>query len=121
MSGWQERFRGLFSSDDILEADRLKHESAQAGATPLAQVRPHELTTLHGRVVAITLMPVHGVRQLEADVSDGTGVVRLIWVGRHEVPGIVPGAEMTMTGRTCEVDGRLVMYNPRYELTSAEQ
>ncbi|MBK8446349.1 MAG: OB-fold nucleic acid binding domain-containing protein [Micropruina sp.] len=88
----------------------------QSGATPIAQVQDRERATLRGRISVLTLVPRSGTPWLEADFSDGSGTITLIWMGRREIPGMIAGRELLVTGRVSWVDGRRRMYNPFYEL-----
>jgi hypothetical protein len=42
--------------------------------------------------------------------------VTLVWLGRRRIPGIEPGRTLTACGRFADVEGKRVIYNPRYEL-----
>ena len=99
---------------------RLLNAALTAGATPIAGVRARQPVTLRGDLTSVTLMPVHGAHWLKAVLSDGSGALTLIWMGRRTVPGIVPGVTLSVTGRvTFDADHQPVMYNPGYELESA--
>ncbi len=54
--------------------------------------------------------------RLEAELYDGSGAIALIWLGRRKIAGVVPGARMTVSGLVTVLNGRPMMYNPRYEL-----
>jgi hypothetical protein len=56
------------------------------------------------------------VPTLEAELFDGSGSVTLVWLGRRRIPGIEPGRTLTARGRFADVEGKRVIYNPRYEL-----
>ena len=100
---------------------RLLNAALAAGATPLASVKPRQQATVRGELVSVTLMPVHDAHWLRAELSDGSGILNLVWMGRRTVPGIKAGATLTVKGRvTLEDDGRQVMYNPCYELESVD-
>lgn len=53
---------------------------------------------------------------LEAELSNGTGDVTLVWLGRRRIPGIEPGSILKVSGRLGAREGRKVLYNPYYEL-----
>jgi len=72
--------------------------------------------TLVGRISVLTLSPKGIGRGLEAELDDGTGTVRLVWLGRPSVPGIVAGRRLCVTGRLTQSDGRRTIFNPRYQL-----
>lgn len=72
--------------------------------------------TVQGMLRTVTLRPRGGVPALEAELSDGSGVLIVIWLGRRQIAGIAPGRSMRVSGRIGAADGTRVMYNPRYEL-----
>ena len=53
---------------------------------------------------------------LQVDLYDGSGTVTLVWLGRRELAGIMPGRRMRATGCITTSGGRRVIFNPRYEL-----
>lgn len=63
----------------------------------------------------LTLRPRSGTHELEAEFTDGSGTLLLIWMGRG-TPGVTAGRELEVTGRVSWVDGRRRMYNPYYQL-----
>lgn len=53
---------------------------------------------------------------LEALLSDETGEVTLVWMGRREIPGIHDGRRIEVDGRISTADGKRRIYNPVYTL-----
>jgi hypothetical protein len=49
-------------------------------------------------------------------LSDGTGTITLRFVGRTEIPGIVPGTLMSVEGTPLPQGDALVVLNPLYTL-----
>jgi hypothetical protein len=49
-------------------------------------------------------------------ITDGTGELALIFVGRNSIPGVVPGALCTVEGTARMVGERLELWNPRYRV-----
>ncbi len=76
-----------------------------------------EVVEVTGTVHTVTLHPSGGVESFEADVSDETGMVHLVWLGRRRLTGIVPSRRISARGRVALRDGRKVIFNPEYELT----
>lgn len=72
--------------------------------------------TVDGTLCSLTLRPRGGVPALEAELTDGTGTVTLIWLGRRRITGISPGRALRAEGRISVQDGVRVMFNPRYQL-----
>jgi hypothetical protein len=60
-----------------------------------------------------------GGKSLEVHVFDATGGMRLIFFGRTQIPGVVPGATIRATGRAGEYKGHLAIANPKYELVKS--
>ena len=83
---------------------------------PVAECADRQRATLRGRISVLTLRPRSGTPWLEAELDDGSGSISLIWMGRREIPGVIAGRELRVTGRVSWVDGRRRMYNPHYEL-----
>jgi amino acid transporter len=86
-----------------------------AGATRIAEANWRQKVTIEGRVKAIQLGTAAG-RSLEVQIFDGSGGLRLLFMGRTEIPGITCGALIRASGRVGEYRGHLAIANPRYEL-----
>ena len=69
-----------------------------------------------GTIEVLTVRPRLTTPWLEAQLSDGTGKVTLIWMGRHEIAGVEAGRELLVNGRISDVDGERRIYNPAYTL-----
>lgn len=110
---WLARLRSPRSET----GDAPDHEPvATPHAIPISRVRPRELVTVSGAVVALSNPPEDAPASLTAQLHDGTGTLGLVFMGRREIPGIVPGRRLVAHGRAAEHAGRLVLYNPTYEL-----
>ena len=86
-------------------------------ASPIASARPREVATLAGRVVSIEVQPHNGAPSLTVRISDGTGVADAVFMGRREIPGVTPGAHVTVSGRVSAADTAPRLFNPRFELS----
>lgn len=112
----------LTRSDADVEAQRLQAlASAQQGCTPIQQVVARQRVVVSGCVRTVTVRPRSGRPCLEAQIYDGTGLVTLCWLGRRRIPGINPGRSLQVQGLVSDNEGRLTMYNPRYELLSPNE
>ena len=56
------------------------------------------------------------VQSLEVRLTDGTGTMTVVFVGRKRIAGIKPGARLIVEGMVGQYEGRLAMFNPLYEL-----
>ncbi len=101
------------------DAHHLRQEylrAAKAGSTSIADAPDREPVTLRGSLRTVTLRPRAGVPALEAELSDGSGVITVVWLGRRRIAGIEPGRAIEVKGRIGAYDGARIMYNPRYQL-----
>lgn len=112
----QRAFRRLGASSAEIASEELRRAAQVAGTTPISELKDRQAATLRGRIMMLTITPRSGTPWLEAEFSDGSGSVQLIWMGRREIPGITPGRELLLSGRVSCVDGHTRIYNPRYEL-----
>jgi amino acid transporter len=85
------------------------------GCTPIGEVTWRQRVSIEGRVKVVQVGTTAG-RSLEVQVFDDTGGVRLLFFGRSNIAGLVPGATVRATGRVGEYKGHLALANPRYEL-----
>lgn len=109
-------WRRLVSSNRELAAAELAKEAVASGAMTIGSCEDRDIVDLVGTLSTVTLNPPDGSQWLEADFSDGTGQVRLVWMGRRRIRGIDAGRRLRVQGRLSYVDGRRTIYNPRYEL-----
>ncbi|AXE38930.1 OB-fold nucleic acid binding domain-containing protein [Acidipropionibacterium virtanenii] len=104
------------ATNEDLEDDELRQSSVDAGAVTIADSALRTRVNLQGRIEVLTLNPKGTNRWLEAELSDGTGTVHLIWMGRRRIPGLRAGRRLSVEGLISADDGRRVIYNPRYQL-----
>ncbi|QLQ17271.1 MAG: OB-fold nucleic acid binding domain-containing protein [Micropruina sp.] len=103
------------SNAELEDEARLRTAKA-AGAHTLAECGDRSRGTFRGTISMLTMKPRSGTPWLEAEFTDGSGTVTLIWMGRRGIPGVVAGRELKVTGRISDVDGQRRIYNPHYEL-----
>jgi len=106
----------MTSTAEELDAEDLQEESRDRGAKPVRQCSLGEKVTVSGTVRALTLRPVGGVPALEAELYDGSGTIKLVWLGRRRIHGIEPGTSLSVHGRVTFADGEPTIFNPSYEL-----
>jgi len=92
-----------------------------AGTVPIVGVQPRERVTLAGRVKAMRVQPRAGVATLECTLGDGTGEIKVVFLGRRHVAGWEPGATVAVTGAVGERGGQREILNPAYELLEGAQ
>ncbi|GAA2414190.1 OB-fold nucleic acid binding domain-containing protein [Nonomuraea africana] len=109
-------FSRLASTQAELEAEELREDADQAGATPIVSCGGRRRFCVAGTLRTVTLRPRGGAPALEAELYDGSDVIDLVWLGRRKIVGIEPGRIVKAEGLVSMQDGRKVMFNPRYEL-----
>ncbi len=109
-----EKLRRFFLSSEELEAEDLRDQSIGCGAQTLASAKPRSHVLLRGTITSVTSDARNG--WLEAEVSDGTGIVRLVWMGRDHIQCLIPGRHVRVEGRLASEHGKPVIYNPDFEL-----
>lgn len=115
-----DRIRQALASTEELEADDEIVEAVLHGTDLSSNCRARERHTLSGVLRSVTYSPREAAPELSADLYDGSGSVRLIWLGRRDIAGIAPGRRLKVTGRiTCGDEDSLVMYNPAYTLLAS--
>jgi hypothetical protein len=101
------------------ETHHLQQEYARSGAAgcvSIAEAPDRERVKLRGSVRTVTLRPRAGVPALEAEMTDGSAVLTIVWLGRRRIAGIEPGRAIEVEGRIGAHGGVRVLYNPRYVL-----
>lgn len=113
---WRAAIGRLTADREQLQADEDAAEAARLGGTPCVELSGRRRATVSGTLRSVTLRPQGGVPALEAELSDGTGSLVLVWLGRREITGVEAGAAIRVEGFVACAEGRKVLYNPRYEL-----
>jgi hypothetical protein len=120
MNVFKKVVHNLTAETHELDAEVMKRQLEDAGATAVAKCNDRVPVTVFGVVRTMTIRPRAGVPALEAEVFDGTGTVTLVWLGRRTVAGIAAGRQLRATGRITVAEGRRLIYNPRYELVAVD-
>ncbi|GAB3644621.1 OB-fold nucleic acid binding domain-containing protein [Glycomyces tarimensis] len=126
-SGWRQWVRRLaapsrelFAEEvrDELTASKLGREGlSDVDHTPVDQLRPRQSATVAGRLRTVVLRTEGRSPSVEVELFDGTGQVGLVWMGRRRIVGLEAGTRIVARGRVAQgSDGRLLIYNPTYEL-----
>lgn len=108
--------RRLGASNAELESEARQQVVQAVGANLISEVRDRQFARMRGTIAILSMKPRGGTPWLEAEFTDGSGTVTLIWMGRRSIPGIVAGRELIVSGRVSFVDGERRLYNPLYEL-----
>jgi hypothetical protein len=114
--GLREAWHTLFASRTELEAAEERQETSRSGCSAVADLVPRRRARVSGVLRSVRLRPATEVPAIEAELFDGSGSLRVVWLGRREVAGIEPGRRLRLEGLICFQSGRPTVYNPRYEL-----
>ena len=109
----------LTASVEELDEEQLREFcTARPGVIPINEVVARQPATVVGEISSVRIVNKAGAPWLEVTVSDGTGKLVAMWTGRRKIAGIKPGQRLVLTGRASPTGpgGRLLIYNPLYEL-----
>ncbi|HUQ39721.1 MAG TPA: hypothetical protein VM030_06165 [Acidimicrobiales bacterium] len=116
----KDRFKRLTTS--VAEQDEEKLRSFCAAfpdVVPITELAARAEGTVVGEITSMRIVPrPDGSPWLEATINDGTGALIAMWTGRKRIAGVHSGRRLMVTGRGAPIgpSGRLLVYNPRYEL-----
>jgi two-component system sensor histidine kinase KdpD len=86
----------------------------------IADARGQDRVALSGVIRATQPIKVGGSRAYRCVLSDGTGEVDLLFLGRETVVGLAEGTRCDVLGTATTRRGRLTVWNPRYQVLAAE-
>ncbi len=99
---------------DRIMAAPARVEPAADGSVPIDAVRHRQHVRVSGKVTALRVQPWAGVSTLECTLSDATGAMTVVFLGRRHIPGIETGVRLSVTGVVGEHHGHVAMLNPDY-------
>jgi len=88
----------------------------QPQTTRIALVRIQSRVTVTGVIRSVATEAIGSSPAVRCVLADGSGQIDLLFLGLESLTGLVRGRRCTATGRACVHRGRLVIWNPRYEL-----
>jgi RecG-like helicase len=110
--------RRMAESDEQRLAEEIREwASTIPGANRVADAPMRSRVKIAGVVRRITVRPVEGNESLEALISDGTGEVEVVWMGRRSIPGLSLGTRVVVDGVIGALRGRRRMVNPTFEFS----
>ncbi len=94
--------------------------SSSWGGSPvahqIAEATPRRRLIVSGTVVFTETISSTERKTYRCVVTDGTGEVELLFVGRENIPGLDAGAACTAEGTLGREGDRLIIWNPAYRL-----
>jgi len=116
---FRKLLRGLTVPVSELDKEHLRTFCTNLpGVAPIGECSPRQEITVAGEISSTRIVPRAGSPSLEASITDGSGVLVVVWTGRRRIAGIVPGKRLLVSGRGTDQGGRgrILLMNPRYEL-----
>ena len=101
-----------------LADERIVIDGDDGNGTRIGALVARQHATVAGRIQLLRVQPWGSSPSLECRVTDGTGTVTAVFLGRREIGGVRIGTTVRLSGSVSETHGRLVIINPVYELLS---
>jgi RecG-like helicase len=113
---WLDR---LTESDEArLSAEVREWADMVPGTTRLGDAPMRGKVKVAGVIKRITVFPMQDHESLEAVVSDGTGAVTVVFMGRRGIGGLSLGTRVVVEGVVGEQRGTRKMINPLLEFSA---
>ncbi|MGZ5293482.1 MAG: OB-fold nucleic acid binding domain-containing protein [Actinomycetota bacterium] len=113
---WLDR---LTESDEArLAAEVRDWADKVADTTRIGDAPMRDHVKIAGVIRRITVFPMQDHESLEAVVSDGTGQVTIVFMGRRGIGGLSLGTRVVVEGVLGEQRGVIRMINPRLEFSA---
>ena len=108
--------RRMAESDEQRLAEEIETWSSSVpGTMRISAASARSRAKVAGVVRRITVRPLEGYESLEALLTDGTGELAVVWMGRRSIPGLSLGTHVVVDGVVGESRGHLRMVNPTFE------
>lgn len=89
----------------------------ETSAIPIAESQWRARARIEGRITRLRVQPwAHGVATLECVLTDETGSLSIVFLGRRKVEGVVLGRRLVAEGMVGQRRGELLILNPAYTL-----
>jgi RecG-like helicase len=85
------------------------------GSVRIADAPLRQPIRIAGVIRRMTVLPMQGREALQALVSDGTGEVTIVFMGRRGIGGLSLGTRVVVEGVLAEHRGEVRAVNPRLE------
>ena len=106
----------LNESDEgrLAEETRAWAETVE-GSVRIADAPLRQPVRIAGVIRRMTVLPMQGKEALQALISDGTGEVTIVFMGRRGIGGLSLGKRVVVEGVLAEHRGEVRMVNPKLE------
>lgn len=87
----------------------------------IGSLRPRKRVSVEGVLASLTYHMNGDKPRLVGRLSDGTGTVELVWMGRRRIAGIEAGVLLRAHGMVSDSPRSLLIFNPDYELLGEQR
>ena len=87
MTGLRARLSRLGRNQAELEAEELLDELSYAEISRISDCKPGDKLRVSGTVRTLTIRPRTAIPALEIELYDGSGSLRVLWLGRRRIDG----------------------------------
>ena len=109
----------MAESDEQRYAEEIETWASNVpGTVRVREANPRSKVKLAGVVRRITVRPIEGSESLEALLYDGTGEVRVVWMGRRSIKGLNLGTRLVVEGLLAEHRSERRLVNPTFEFAA---
>ena len=109
----------LTESDEARLAAEIRGWAEKVpGTVRIGEAPLRDRVRIAGVIKRMTVFPMQGQESLEALVSDGTGEIVLVLMGRRGIAGLTLGTRVVVEGVIGKERGTMRMINPRLEFTA---
>lgn len=106
----------LNESDETRLAEETKAwADTVEGSVRIAEAPRRQPVRIAGVIRRMTVLPMEGKEALQALISDGTGEVTAVFMGRRGIGGLSLGKRVVVEGVLGEHRGDVRLVNPRLE------
>jgi hypothetical protein len=114
--GIRDLVKRLTATVEELDDARLQDRYTGLGLTALGELPLRKPVRVGGEIQRIRLVPVASIPTVEITVSDGTGDVVAVFLGRRTIGGVHTGRGILLEGVARPLNGRPAIMNPAYTL-----
>jgi amino acid transporter len=91
------------------------------GSLPISSLQVRQRARVAGRVKSVTVKPWGDSASLQVQLVDDHGKMVVVFLGRRQIAGMVPGAKLAVEGTVADLRGQIGMINPNYEFLAETQ
>jgi hypothetical protein len=102
-----------------LERPTADRELSSPVVTTIGEIRPQDRVLVTGVIRSKAALSISGFPACRYTLADETGEVDLLFLGRVLIAGLETGLHCVAEGRAVARDGRIAVWNPRYQVLSS--